>query len=845
MPGARTLIAAICLLFAAPSVSVAQSSQNETPAESQETPPQEPAALNFNVTVIGTTPLPGVDIELVKIPAPVQLVNDREMFESGALNLSDLMNRRMNGVHVNEVQGNPFQTDVNYRGYTASPLLGTPQGLSVYMDGVRLNQPLGEVVSWDLIPQMVIASSTLMPGSNPIFGLNTLGGALSLQTKDGRNNAGTSVEAFYGADARRSIEFEHGGSRTAGLHWYVAGNLFAEDGWREDSPTDVRQLFGKLGRLHARGDLSLTLAYADNALTGNGLQDLRFLDQDFASIYTKPDETNNRSLFLNFGARQRLTGNTQLTANAYYRRIHTDTLNGDLNEHSLDQSVYQPTLAEQAALRAAGYSGFPASGANASNTPFPFWPCIAQVLLADEPAEKCNGLVNRTDALQRNAGASGQLTRRATLAGHANQLTAGGGYDRSTVGFAQSTELGYLNPDRGITGTDAFADGEAGGEIDGEPFDTRVDLDGVLSTWSAFATDTFSLRQSLHLTLSGRYNRTHIDNRDNIQPGGGPGSLDGQYAFGRFNPAAGVTFSPSPTTNLYFGYSEGSRAPTSIELGCADPGEPCKLPNAMAGDPPLEQVVTRTLEAGLRGQRGNTSWNLGGFRAANANDILFVASEQTGFGYFRNFGETRRQGIEADLVHRLPRVTFRAGYTFLAATYQSPETVNGENNSSNDAAESGRPGLEGSIEIEPGDRISMMPRHGLKAFADWQATPRLSIDVGVIATSQSFARGNENNEHAADGTYYLGPGETPGYAVLNLGGTYRLTSWLRVVGQVNNLFDTTYYTSAQLGPVGFTEQRTFIARPFPAVNGEFPLAHTTFYAPGAPARGWLGARLSF
>ena len=843
MPRSRILVAFIVLLLLLPRASFAQSGQGET--RPQDNPPQDPAAINFDVTVIGTTPLPGVDIELVKIPAPVQLVNDREMLESGALNLSDLMNRRMNGVHVNEVQGNPFQTDVNYRGYTASPLLGTPQGLSVYMDGVRLNQPLGEVVSWDLIPQMVISSSTLMPGSNPLFGLNTLGGALSLQTKDGRNNAGTSVEAIYGADARRSVEFEHGGSRTAGLHWYVAGNLFAEDGWREDSPTDVRQLFGKLGRLHARGDLSLTFAYADNSLTGNGLQDLRFLDQDFTSVYTTPDDTDNHSVFLNLAARQRLTDKTQLTANAYYRRIHTDTLNGDLNEHSLDQSVYQPTLAEQAALRAAGYTGFPTSGANASNTPFPFWPCVGQVLLADEPAEKCNGLVNRTDTLQHNGGASGQLTRRDTLAGHANQFTAGGGYDRSSVGFIQSTELGYLNSDRSITGTGAFADGEGGGEIDGEPFDTRVDLDGILSTWSAFATDTVSLRNSLHITLSGRYNRTSIDNRDKIQPGGGPGSLDGQYAFGRFNPAAGVTFSPSPTTNLYFGYSEGSRAPTSIELGCADPDEPCKLPNAMAGDPPLEQVVTRTLEAGLRGQRGNTSWNIGGFRGANANDILFVASAQTGFGFFKNFGETRRQGIEADLVHRLPRVTFRVGYTFLDATYQSPETVNGENNSSNDAAQSGSPGLEGSIEIEPGDRIPMMPRHGLKAFADWKATSRLSIDLGMIAASQSFARGNENNEHAADGTYYLGPGEAPGYTVLNLGGTYRLTSWLRIVGQVNNLFDTTYYTSAQLGPVGFTEQRTFIARPFPAVNGEFPLAHTTFYAPGAPVRGWLGARLSF
>lgn len=834
----------ICLLLLAPPPMFAQSGQNETPAESQDANPPEPA-LNFNVTVIGTTPLPGVDIELVKIPAPVQLVSDRDLLESGALNLSDLMNRRMNGVHVNEVQGNPFQTDVNYRGYTASPLLGTPQGLSVYMDGVRLNQPLGEVVSWDLIPQMVISSSTLMPGSNPLFGLNTLGGALSLQTKDGRNNAGTSVEAFYGADARRSVEFEHGGSRTSGLHWYLAGNLFAEDGWRQDSPSDVRQLFGKVGRLHARGDLSLTVAYADNSLTGNGLQDLRFLEQDFASIYTKPDETNNHSVFLNLAARQRLTDKTQITANGYNRRIQTDTLNGDLNENSLDQSVDQPTLTEQAALSAAGYSGFPTSGANASDTPFPFWPCIAQVLLVDEPAEKCNGLINNTDTLQRNAGGSGQLVRRDTVRGHANQLTAGGGYDRSSVGFNQSTEIGYLNPDRSITGTGAFADGETGGDIDGQPFDTRVDLDGILSTWSAVATDTFSARKSLHITLSGRYNRTRIDNRDNIQPGGDAGSLDGHYTFGRFNPAAGVTFSPSSATNLYVGYSEGSRAPTSTELGCADPGEPCKLPNAMAGDPPLEQVVTRTLEAGLRGQRGSMSWGIGGFHAANANDILFVASEQTGFGYFKNFGETRRQGIEADVVRRLPRVTFRVGYTFLDATYQSEETVNGENNSSNDRAEAGRAGLEGSIEIKPGDRIPLMPRHGLKAFADWQAAERLSIDLGVIAASQSFARGNENNQHTPDGTYYLGPGEAPGYAVLNLGGTYRLRSWLRIVGQVNNLLDTTYYTSAQLGPAGFSEQRTFIARPFPAVNGEFPLAHTTFYAPGAPVRGWLGARLSF
>ena len=115
------------------------------------------------------------------MPAPVQTATQLEIARSGALDLADFMNRQFNGVHLNEMQGNPFQPDLNYRGYTASPLLGTPQGVSVYMDGVRQNQPFGDVVSWDLIPRNAISEVTLMPGSNPVFGLNTLGGALSIQ----------------------------------------------------------------------------------------------------------------------------------------------------------------------------------------------------------------------------------------------------------------------------------------------------------------------------------------------------------------------------------------------------------------------------------------------------------------------------------------------------------------------------------------------------------------------------------------------------------------------------------------------------------------------------------------
>jgi outer membrane receptor protein involved in Fe transport len=796
----------------------------------------------YRVDVAATTPLPGVDRFLNEIPTPVQTATERDIEQSGALDLSDFLNRRLAGVHLNEVQGNPFQANLNYRGYTASPLLGTPQGLSVYMDGVRFNQPFGDVVSWDLIPRIAISETTLIPGSNPLFGLNTLGGALSVQTKDGRRQPGSAVQVSGGSFGRGTVEFEHGGANAKGLNWYLASALFFEDGWRAASPSNVRQFFGKLGWQGTKTVLGLAVAYANNSLNGNALQEQRFLARNYASVYTKPDVTHNRSPFLNFSARYSATNTLTFSGNVYYRTIRVHTFSADLNENSLDEAVYQPNAADQRALAAAGYTGFPASGENAANTPFPFWRCLAQALRKDEPIEKCNALLNRTRTAQHNYGVSGQMSWFGSPHGHRNQFTMGAAYDRSRVGFQQSAQFGYLNPDRSVTPVNAFLDGTT--NKDGAPVDTRVDLDGRIHTGSFYATDTLSIGNAWSVTLSGRYNRTTINNGDRIRPGGGPGSLDGNHVFGRFNPAVGVTFSPWRSLNAYASYSEGSRAPTSIELGCADPNQPCKLPNAVAADPPLHQVVTRTWEAGLRGGlESNLSWNIGWFRAGNRDDLLFVASTQTGFGYFKNFGKTLRQGLDIGVNSRIGRVSLAGGYTFLDATYQSPETVNGSSNSANDTAATRAKGLDGTIPIRPGDRIPLIPQHMLKAFADVQATSRLSVDLGLVALSRSYARGNENNLHQADGTYYLGPGTSPGYAVVNLGARYQVSRRLELFARINNLFDRHYFTAAQLGPTGFTDTGTFIARPFPAVSGQFPIVHATFYAPGAPRGAWGGVRI--
>ena len=797
------------------------------------------------ITVIGTMPLPGHELDASRVAAPVQVATAADIDASHALDLTAYMNRRIGSVYVNDIQNNPLQPDINYRGYTASPLLGTPQGLSVYLDGMRLNQPFGDVVSWDLIPRAAIASMTLIPGSNPLFGLNTLGGALSVRTKDGFSDPGSDVRLSYGSNGRAQLEFETGDHAASGVHWYVSGNHLQDDGWRDASPTEAAQLFTKVGWRDAVTDVSATLAYADTDLTGNGLQEQRFLARDYDSVYTKPDNTRNRSGLLNLAFRHGFDEHLSFYGNAYYRDLTTSTLNGDINEASLDQDLYQPTPAEQAALASAGYTGFPTSGENASNTPFPYWRCIANVLLNSVPNDNCNGLSNRTHTAQNDGGISGQFTWSSDRGGRKNQLTVGMAYATSHSHFTQSSQFGYLTPDRGVTRVDgpgAFADGS---QDSANAFDARVDLSGKTHTSSVFASDSLDLGPAVTLTLSGRYDRTEIDNGDALTPEGEPGSLTGDHTYDRVNPALGLTFSPSSKFGAYFGFNEGSRAPSAIELGCADPANPCRLPNSMAGDPPLEQVVTQTFEVGIRGRSGaGVGWNVGAFRANNHDDILFVADRQDGFGYFKNFGETRRQGVELGIDGRVGKFDVGASYTWLDATYRSDEILNGEANSTNDAP---APGFEGDIEVHPGDRIPLTPQNLLKGYAQWRIARTVSLSMDVLYVSGSYARGNENNEHEPDGVYYLGPGKTPGYTVFNLGADFTPTEHVKVFAQIDNAFDERYYTGSLLASTGFTDTGSFIARPFPTpvIDGERALVHATFYAPGAPRTLWVGASYAF
>jgi outer membrane receptor protein involved in Fe transport len=611
-----------------------------------------------------------------------------------------------------------------------------------------------------------------------------------------------------------------------------------------------------LGWRNQKTDLTFTMSYAYNTLLGNALQDYRLLAVDYASVYSIPDIIANRSPSFNFIARHTFSDSLTFTGNGWYRNIRTESTNPNFNGDVAGNDIYQPTQNEQAVLTAAGYTGFRTSGADITNTPFPKWACVAEALTpGGSPNSTCNGVNVYSKQVQNEYGFSGQFTWITSPGLQRNQFAGGASLDRNNIHYTQNTDFAYVLPNYALVSVPAWQDGSTV-DASGNPIDSRVALHGHAPNWSVYFADTLTLWKKVNVTVSGRYNRDTIDNLDLFKPIAGTGSLTGNYRFQRFNPAVGVTWSPIKSVNAYARFSQGSRAPTSVELGCADPSAPCSLPNAFSSDPPLQQVVTNTWEAGLRGKPEfaflhNVSWNVGAFRAENRNDILFVSSVLLGTGYFQNFAKTLREGFDAAVNGRLGPVNLGFDWTFLSATYQSTETLDGSANNTSDSALAGFPGLSGNIYVHPGNRIPLIPKQTGKAYLEYHATKKFVFELSEVAMSSSYARGNENNAYQADGVYYLGPGVSPGYAITNFRAHYDLTRRLQLAIQIDNLFNQKYYTAAQLSNTQLTAQGAFQSQPFPfsypagPYAGSSPEQSATFLSPGAPRRAWVQLKFRF
>jgi outer membrane receptor protein involved in Fe transport len=728
---------------------VAANAQNKNPAEALEIP---------TVVVVGTTPLPGLGTAIQDVPANVQIYTSKDLSGQRQATATDYLEQNPTGISSNAAQGNLFQPDINFRGFSASPLLGTPQGVSVFQDGVRVNEPFGDVVNWDLMPQSAIASIQLIPGSNPAFGLNTLGGALAVYTKSGAQFPGGGIELSGGSFGRKSGELDWGGSSGV-FDWFVTADATDDDGWADHNPSRVRRFFGKVGWQNQTSDLDVSFTGADNTLQGTQTLPRSFLD-DIRQAYTFPDENHNQLAFVTVKGSHFFSDDVLFGGNLYYRNYRNSSVSSNVNDDFADTGIQATNDASD--IEQDGYGGG------------------VQLVLSSEWGRR------------------------------KNQLMIGATADSADARFTQQSQNAEFTPDRNTVGIDDF--------------ELETDADTRTGYFGAFIADTFNLNPEWTLTASGRYNhaRVRIEDRTGEAP-----ALNGEHTFSRFNPALGVNFNPTPKLTAYASYNEGMRAPTAIELTCADPNAACKLPNDFLADPPLDAVISKTLEVGARGRVGTEwRWSAAVYRTRLDNDITFISAGAgaTNAGYFSNVGSTRRQGVELGIETQHDPIVFSVRYTFLDATFQSSFAESSPANSSADE--------QGIIEIEPGDRIPSTPRHVLKVRADWAVTPGLAVGANVLTSAGVYARGDENNQDSN--------GQLPGYTVVNLDARYLASKRFEVFARINNLFDRHYFNFGVVGENFFTgPDRTF----GPAV-GIDPVPEQ-FRGPGAPFGAWLGVRYSF
>lgn len=742
------------------------------------------------VRVYPLTPIAGANIEVDKVPAAINVVESGQIERTGSLNIAEALQQAVPGVTLSEVSGNPFQPNVEFRGFVASPVAGTPQGLAVYQNGVRINEAFGDTVNWDLIPTTAIKSATVVT-NNPAFGLNALGGAVSIQMKDGFGYHGAEIDTMGGAFGRVQSSVQWG-KQVDNFATYAALEGVHDDGFRNFSASDIKRFYGDVGYRSDSTEFHLNMGVADNRFGATATAPVELLQQYWGATYTSPQVTDNRVGYVNFTGKVEATPSWTLESGLHVRVFEQKVLDGN-------PTGAQPCAAN-AALLCFGDDTTPANGLNGAQLANPF--ASGAVL----------GELDRTVTRSTTTGVSLQATNSDQLFGHNNRFVVGTSFDSSVSRFSASAELGTIGPGFVVSGSGIFL-GQSGSPVSIGPVALRT-----TNQYSGlYALDTFDVTNAFSITAGGRFNDARIALEDQIGT-----ALNGRETFDRFNPLIGGTYKITPGLTAYAGYSEANRTPTPLELGCADPARPCIIAAFLVSDPPLNQVVSRTVEAGLRGTQetslGTLSWKAGMFRAKNTDDILAIPSPRLqGFGYFQNVGSTRRQGIEAEINLKSSRLQFYASYAFVDARFLDTLQV-GSNSPFADS--------NGNVQILPGNQIPAVPRQRIKAGFDYSITEAVKVGGDALFVGSQYFVGDESNQAA----------KLPPYAVFNLHASYQIDKTFRLYGRLDNVLDNRYATYGTF----------FDTAAIPNLaNGGAPFIDPRSLSPARPRAFYVGLKATF
>ena len=700
------------------------------------------------VLVYPTTPMAGGDIEADKTAAAVTVVDTNQIKQTGSLNISDALVKYVPGIIVNEVAGNPFQPNVQFRGFVASPVSGTPQGLAVYQNGVRINEAFGDTVNWDLIPTAAIQSVSVVT-NNPAFGLNALGGAIDVQMKDGFKYHGAEIDTMGGSFGRIQSSLQWG-KQIDDFAVYGALEGLHDGGFRNFSASNVRRFYGDIGVRNDTSEFHVNMGVADNDFGAAATVPAELLQQYWGATYTTPQTSTNKVGYVNLTGKVEVSPTWTLDGIAHLRIFNQNTQDGN-------PTGAQPCDADATTL-CFGDGSTPANGLNGMQLANPFDP--SAVL----------GETDRTTTQSTTTGFSLQATNTDQLFGHNNHFVVGTSFDYSVTHFNASAELGTIGPNYAVSGSGVFL-GQSGSPSSDGPVSLRT----TNQYTGLYALDTFDVTNAFAITGGGRFNVANIDLQDQLGT-----ALNGNNNYTRFNPIIGGTYKITSGVTAYAGYSEANRAPTPLELGCADPAAPCIIASFLVSDPPLKQVVSHTVESGLRGNEnlsvGTLNWKLGAFRADNTDDILSIPSQIPGFGYFQNVGSTRRQGIETEVTLKSDKVQMNASYTFIDARFLNALVLGSPNSPFADA--------NGNIQVMPGNQIPSVPRNRLKAGIDYAVTDAFKVGGDALFVTSQYFAGDESNQFL----------KLPSYAVFNLHASYQVTKQIQLYARADNIFDNRYAT---------------------------------------------------
>ena len=781
-----------------------------------------------DVDIISVSPVQGSGIRLDRVPSNIQTISESDLSDKKNLSITDTLNKKAAGLSISNLNSSPMQNDINFRGYVAGPLLGTAQALAIYQNGMRVNESFGEVVQWDLVPDFAIQSMQLFPGGDPVFGQNAIGGAISMQMKNGFDFQGGNIQASGGTHSRTNEILEYGKS-FGNYAVYFGANYNYDKGFRDHSVSSLETFYSDIRYRDDNTELFANIGQAYTDLNGNGAAPLSLMDLEGRdAVYTHPDNTRNKNYYSNFGGNHFVNNNLSLQGNMFFRHMERRNYNGDEFEGKDCGDNFDGTgtvdnlLCGEFEDNTTGVKILDISGAQIN------YAILGLEKSTDENNEVEDiGAINRSNTKTNAFGVNLQSTYDSDLLEKNNTFISGLSYDFSHNSFGSSTELAILQNDRGVQGTGVLLSTDEDGE---EQFVTN--LEAKTHNIGLYGSNTIDLNSTTSLNLSARWNWASLKMND--QHGT---ALDGHHFFNRINPGIGLT-KRFDGLNTFISYKESSRTPSVAELACADPASPCRLPNSFQADPPLDQVVNRNIEIGARGNNTfqfnkidhSVDWSVNAFAGRNYNDIIFIGGNRVGTGYFRNVGNTQRVGTEFALNGNVgDQWSWFAKYGYVHAIFKTSQNISSVGHPSNpfdddDSVASASAYEKYQIHMKPGDNIPGISPHIARFGIGHKPSSNWNLGLDFEYNSRQFYRGDESNN---SGLY------VPSYLLTNVSIDYYVEqdAYKSFVFffEARNIFDVNYETGGILAEN--------------EVDGTG--GSGTFVAPGQPLTMFSGVRIRF